>query len=154
MEIGQVFVGEVKSIVDFGAYIDIDGKEALLRSEEICWGKCCSPKEILTVGQQITVIVLRKTSKKVVLSHKRLNDPWKDVVVNKSYIGRIAHILKYAIHVEIFPGVSGMIMSSELPGKTTKYLQKDQKLKVTVMDLKERKLSLKFNHFWSNPCTT
>lgn len=121
VEEGQIRTGTVKSITDFGAFIDLGGVDGLLHVSEMSYGRVKHPSEVLQEGQEIKVKVLRldREKGKVSLGLKQvLPDPW-DTVAEKypegSVVeGRVARLANFGAFVELEPGVDGLIHISQL----------------------------------------
>src|SRR5579883_1359155 len=120
---GDVLRGTVRSLADYGAFIDLGGVDALLHVGEISWGRINKPADVLTVGQQVEVQVLKISEeggkRRIGVGMKQLQPhPW-DAVAAKYKTGdrvrgTISRLMDFGAFVEIEPGVEGMIHVSEM----------------------------------------
>lgn len=121
LEIDQVVSGEVVRIVDFGAFIDINGVDGLLPISEISWQRIKHPSDILKLGQKIEVKILKIDTelKRISLSLKRMGEnPW-DKVEGKFQEGQIIKgtvnkITSFGAFINIFPGVEALLPAAEM----------------------------------------
>lgn len=121
LKVGDVVTGEVRSLRPFGAFVDLGGADGLLHVSEIGWGQINHPREVLEVGQQIDVEVIRldPDNQRIALSRKRLNaNPWSDIE-NRYQVGQIipvtiTRLADFGAFAQIEPGVEGLIHLSEL----------------------------------------
>jgi small subunit ribosomal protein S1 len=111
----------VRSLCEFGAFVDIGGVDALLHVTDMSWGHVTKPEEIVKVGDEIEakIIKINKEKKKISLSLKEtLADPWTTVsakyAVGGKLTGRVVRIQDFGAFVEIEPGVDGLIPLSEM----------------------------------------
>ena len=118
---GQTITGQVKNLTDYGAFIDMGGMDGLLHITDMSWGRIGHPSEILTVGQEASVKVLKvdPESGKVSLGLKQLTpDPWEQVSqkypVGSRHRGRVVNITDYGAFVELQQGVEGLVHISEM----------------------------------------
>jgi small subunit ribosomal protein S1 len=126
--IGAVLPGVVTAIKDFGAFVDVGGIEGLLPASEISFQRGVRPSEVLSVGQPVTVQVMRiekrddpKRPEQVSFSLKALEqDPWREVTTRfpagAVVHGRVARLETFGAFVELVPGVEGLLHVSELGG--------------------------------------
>lgn len=156
LEIGQVIDGEVVRVAEFGAFIDIGGIDGLLPVSEISWQRINHPNEVLEVGQQIQVKVLKKDiqSGRISLSLKRLSpDPWTEIesqfAEGQVVKGKVSKIAVFGAFVEIYPGVEALLPVSEIveedeEATPDKYLKKGDELEVLIKKFSpyERRISL------------
>lgn len=149
--IGDIVNGEVKNIVSYGAFIDLDGIDGLLPLSEMSWNKIKNPEEILKIGDKVSVYILNidKEKEKIILSLKHISpDPWA-TVDEKYHVGDvlkgiITNIATFGIFVEIEPGVEGLIHKTNLQNsikvyKTQEYIN----IEILFINSKDRKISLK-----------
>ena len=118
---GKKVRGRVKSLTNFGAFIDLGGIEGLLHISDISWGKINHPSEIFETGQEIEAIVLGFDEKeeKISLGYKQLSaDPWEDIegryMAGQKIAGKVVSLTDFGAFVEIEPGVEGLIHVSDL----------------------------------------
>lgn len=162
---GQVIKGMVKNITDYGAFVDLGGIDGLLHITDLAWGRVGHPSEVLTVGDEIEVVVLKYDSanEKVSLGYKQLKtDPWKEVEgkfnVADQVKGKVVNVTDYGVFVELADGIEGLVHVSELswnkkikhPSKIVK--QGDQVSAVILdMDPANRRISLGVKQLGPNP---
>jgi small subunit ribosomal protein S1 len=118
---GDVVEGEISNIVDFGAFVDLDGMDGLIHISELSWSHVNHPSEVLEIGQQVKVKVLDidRDRQRISLGLKQTqSDPWQQVL--DSYQegdvvqGRVTKVVTFGAFVEILPGVEGLVHISEL----------------------------------------
>lgn len=121
LKIGEIRSGIVKSITDFGAFIDLGGIDGLLHITDMSWSKVAHPSEVVAVGDKIEVMILnldRKESKVSLGLKQRLPDPWSDVEnkypIGSKVKGKVVNILPYGLFVELEKGIEGLIHISEI----------------------------------------
>ena len=118
---GDVVQGEIRSLTDYGAFVDIGGADALLHVGEISWHRVAKPADVLTVGQQIETKIIKIDEEKhrIAISMKQLQPhPW-DAVAGKYTAGErvrgtVSRIADFGAFVEIEPGIEGLIHISEM----------------------------------------
>ncbi|MGB8953090.1 MAG: 30S ribosomal protein S1 [Candidatus Aminicenantales bacterium] len=118
---GQKIKGQVKSLTNFGAFIDLGGVEGLLHISDISWGKINHPSELLQVGQEVEVVVLdfNERDEKISLGYKQLTpNPWENIQekyrVGEKIEGKVTSITDFGAFVELETGVEGLIHVSDL----------------------------------------
>lgn len=118
---GQVCRGTVTKLCDFGAFVDLGGIEGLVHISEIAWHRVPHPRDVLEVGQEIAVQVLRldPVRQHVALSIKRTQpNPWASVAerfqVGQLVRGTITHVVDYGAFARVDGGIEGLIHLSEL----------------------------------------
>jgi small subunit ribosomal protein S1 len=118
---GDVIEGQISNIVDFGAFVDLDGMDGLIHISELSWSHVNHPSEVLDIGQtvQVKVLDIDRERQRISLGLKQTQtDPWQQVV--DSYReqdvveGRVAKVVTFGAFVEILPGVEGLVHISEL----------------------------------------
>ncbi len=121
LEVGKILKGKVKSMTDFGAFIDLGGVDGLLHITDISWKKINHPSEVLKIGEEIEVMVLSfdKETQKISLGLKQLTpDPWESVEekypVGSIIKGKITNILPYGLFIEIELGIEGLVHTREV----------------------------------------
>jgi small subunit ribosomal protein S1 len=168
LEKGQVRLGVVKNITDFGAFVDLGGIDGLLHITDLSWGRVSHPSEVVAIGQEIEVKVLdfEEQRERISLGLKQLQSyPWdnveerypEDAVVR----GRVVSITNYGAFVELERGVEGLIHISEM--SWTRHIKHPSKVvsigdEVDVMVLKidkeNEKISLGLKQCESDPWVT
>ena len=118
---GQVVEGAISNIVDFGAFVDLDGIDGLIHISELSWSHVNHPSEILTIGQKVPVKVLDidRDRQRISLGLKQTQeDPWQRVVdtysVGDELEGKVTKVVTFGAFVEILDGVEGLVHISEL----------------------------------------
>ena len=165
VEEGQKVKGKVKSITNFGAFVDLGGVDGLLHIADMSWKKITHPSEVVAVGDEIQVIVLKfdKDKGKISLGLKQTtDDPWKEI--DRKYPpgsvikGRITNIQNYGLFVELEKGIEGLIHVSEISW-TSKFINLQDSFaigdtieaKVINVDASERKISLSVKQLEKDP---
>ena len=118
---GQILDGVVKNITDYGAFVDLGGLDGLLHVTDISWKRVNHPSDVLGVGQNVRVQVIRfnRETQRISLGMKQLEaDPWEGVElkypVGAKFTGRVTNITDYGAFVELEPGVEGLVHVSEM----------------------------------------
>jgi len=154
--VGSVVKGTVKTMTDYGAFVDLGGFDGLLHITDISYRRLSHPSDALSLEEEITVKILKVDKKKgrVSLGIKQLEpDPWENIVekykVGERLRGRVTHMLDYGAFVEIEPGVEGLIHVSELSWTKkirhpSQVLNDGDGVEVAVLDIlpKEKRISL------------
>lgn len=162
---GKVISGIVKNITEYGAFVDLGGVDGLLHVTDISWNRVNHPSEVLQVGQQIEVQIIKISAEnqRISLGMKHLEkDPWESVEnqfqAGTIIQGQISNITDYGVFVELGSGVEGLIHSSELswtkknvhPNKVVNVGDKVS-VKVLDIDLAKRRISLSLKQANENP---
>src|SRR5689334_14543021 len=118
---GDVVEGTISNIVDFGAFVDLDGMDGLIHISELSWSHVNHPSEVLEIGQNVRVKVLDidRERQRISLGLKQTQtDPWQQVLDSYSegdvVQGRVTKVVTFGAFVEILPGVEGLVHISEL----------------------------------------
>jgi small subunit ribosomal protein S1 len=118
---GSVVEGQISNIVDFGAFVDLDGIDGLIHISELSWSHVNHPSEILTIGDTVKVKVLDidRDRQRISLGLKQTQeDPWQRIVdtynVNDELEGKVTKVVTFGAFVEILDGVEGLVHISEL----------------------------------------
>ena len=118
---GAILKGVVKNLVEYGAFVDLGGIDGLLHITDMTWKRIKDPAEVVTVGQEVEVKVLKydRERRRVSLGLKQLGaDPWVDIArrypEKTRLFGKITNITDYGAFVEIEPGVEGLVHVSEM----------------------------------------
>lgn len=165
LKIGGIYTGTVKSITDFGAFIDLGGVDGLLHITDMSWSRISHPSEIVAVGDKIEVMILNidKEQAKVSLGLKqRFADPWADVEekfpAGTKVKGKVVNILPYGVFIELEKGIEGLVHISEISwAKRITNLQDIFAIGDTVeaqilnIDKDTRRLSLSIKQLEVNP---
>src|SRR5687767_13672094 len=152
---GDVVEGKISNIVDFGAFVDLDGMDGLIHISELSWSHVNHPSEVLEIGQDVKVKVLDidRDRQRISLGLKQTQtDPWQQVIDTYEQgdvvEGRVTKVVTFGAFVEILPGVEGLVHISELaqhhvenPREVVAQGQ-DVQVKIIEMDAERRRLSL------------
>src|SRR2546430_618577 len=118
---GDVVDGQISNIVDFGAFVDLDGMDGLIHISELSWSHVNHPSEVLEIGQDVKVKVLDidRERQRISLGLKQTqSDPWQQVLDTYSegdeVEGKVTKVVTFGAFVEILPGVEGLVHISEL----------------------------------------
>ena len=152
---GDVIEGQISNIVDFGAFVDLDGMDGLIHISELSWSHVNHPSEVLDIGQTVKVKVLDidRDRQRISLGLKQTqSDPWQQVL--DSYReddvveGRVAKVVTFGAFVEILPGVEGLVHISELAAhhveNPREVVAQGQAVNVRILEIdgERRRLSL------------
>ena len=162
---GQVIKGVVKNLTDYGAFVDLGGVDGLLHITDMSWKRVKQPSEVVTVGDEIDVKVLKfdRERQRVSLGLKQLGeDPWVDIArrypVTTRLFGKVTNIADYGCFVEIEDGVEGLVHVSEMDWTNknihpSKVVHLGDEVEVVVLDIDEerRRISLGMKQCKSNP---
>lgn len=162
---GQVVKGVVKNITDYGAFIDLGGLDGLLHITDLAWQRVRHPSEVLNVGEEIEVRVLRfdRENQRVSLGLKQLGeDPWADIArrypPGTRVFGRVTNVTDYGAFVEMEQGVEGLVHMSEMDWTNkninpSKVVQPGDEVEVMVLEIDEsrRRISLGIKQCLPNP---
>ena len=168
LEEGSVVTGVVKNLTEYGAFVDLGGIDGLLHVTDMSYGRVGHPNEIVHVGDEITVKVLKfdRQKERVSLGIKQLMpDPWETVVerypVNGRVIGRVVNVTDYGAFVELEAGVEGLIHITEMTWSRrmkhpSKVVRPGDQVEAVVLDVqpKDRRISLGLKQLEANPWTT
>jgi small subunit ribosomal protein S1 len=144
---GQVLKGVVKSLTNFGAFVDIGGIEGLLHVSDMSWGKIGHPSELFHIGQDVEVQVLDFSEKdeKISLGTKQLQpNPWSNIaekyMAGQKITGRVTSLTDFGAFVELEKGVEGLVHISDLSWSRKmihpkKLLNLGQDVTVTILDV-------------------
>jgi small subunit ribosomal protein S1 len=152
---GDVVTGTISNIVDFGAFVDLDGIDGLIHISELSWSHVNHPSELLDIGQEVSVKVLDidRDRQRISLGLKQTQtDPWQQVVDTHDQgdiiEGKVTKVVTFGAFVEILPGVEGLVHISEL---AQHHVENPREIvsqgdvvraKIIEMDAERRRLSL------------
>jgi small subunit ribosomal protein S1 len=162
---GITVKGIVKNLTDYGVFVDLGGIDGLLHITDMAWKRVKHPSEIVNVGDEIDVKVLKfdRERNRVSLGMKQLGqDPWADLArrypASSRLFGKITNIADYGCFVEIEEGVEGLVHVSEMDWTNkninpAKVVHIGQEVEVTVLDIDEerRRISLGIKQCFPNP---
>ncbi|MEX0817184.1 MAG: 30S ribosomal protein S1 [Gaiellales bacterium] len=152
---GDIVTGTISNIVDFGAFVDLDGIDGLIHISELSWSHVNHPSELLEIGQEVQVKVLDidRDRQRISLGLKQTqSDPWSEVLDRHDQgdviEGRVTKVVTFGAFVEIVPGVEGLVHISELAQHHVENPREivspgdEVKAKIIEMDADRRRLSL------------
>ena len=165
LEEGVVVKGIVKNITDYGAFLDLGGVDGLLHITDMAWKRVRHPSELINIGDEIDVKVLKfdKEKTRVSLGLKQLNeDPWFEISKahpeGSKLKGKITNIADYGCFVEIHNGVEGLVHVSEMDwtnknANPEKLVEIGQEIEVMILDIdpERRRISLGIKQCQPNP---
>jgi small subunit ribosomal protein S1 len=152
---GQVVEGVISNIVDFGAFVDLEGIDGLIHISELSWSHVNHPSEVLAIGQKVKVKVLDidRERQRISLGLKQTQaDPWQSVIdayrVGDVVAGKVTKVVTFGAFVEIHPGVEGLVHISELAAhhveNPREVVNQGDELSVRIIEIEadRRRLSL------------
>jgi small subunit ribosomal protein S1 len=152
---GLVVEGQISNIVDFGAFVDLDGIDGLIHISELSWSHVNHPSEILNIGDtvQVKVLDIDRDRQRISLGLKQTQeDPWQRIVdtynVNDELAGKVTKVVTFGAFVEILDGVEGLVHISELAGRHVESPREvvhpgdEIRVKILEIDSERRRLSL------------
>ncbi len=155
LEPGKVVEGTISNIVDFGAFVDLDGIDGLIHISELSWSHVNHPSEVLNVGEKVDVKVLEidRERQRISLGLKQTQaDPWQSVIetyqMNDIVPGKVTKVVTFGAFVEIHAGVEGLVHISELADhhveNPREVVNQGDELEVRIIeiDAERRRLSL------------
>jgi small subunit ribosomal protein S1 len=162
---GAVVRGVVKNLTDYGAFVDLGGIDGLLHITDMAWKRVKHPSEVVQVGTEIDVRILKfdRERSRVSLGLKQLGaDPWENIArrypPNTHVFGKVTNIADYGAFVEIEDGVEGLVHVSEMDWTNknvnpSKVVQTGEEVEVMVLDVDEerRRISLGLKQCKANP---
>jgi len=165
LEEGAIVTGVVKNLTDYGAFLDLGGIDGLLHITDMAWKRVHHPSEVVNVGDELDVRVLRfdRERNRVSLGLKQLGeDPWTDLSrrypVGARLFGKVSNITDYGCFVEIEDGVEGLVHVSEMDWTNknvnpAKVVHTGDEVEVMVLDIDEerRRISLGMKQCQENP---
>ena len=164
---GSTAKGIIKNLTDYGAFVDLGGIDGLLHITDMAWKRVKHPSEVVEVGQEIDVKVLKfdRDKQRVSLGMKQLGeDPWHDLArrypQDTRMFGKVTNIADYGCFVEIEDGVEGLVHVSEMDWTNknvnpSRVVQVGEEVEVMVIEIDEerRRISLGIKQCKSNPWT-
>jgi small subunit ribosomal protein S1 len=152
---GMVVEGQISNIVDFGAFVDLDGIDGLIHISELSWSHVNHPSEILSIGDtvQVKVLDIDRDRQRISLGLKQTQeDPWQRVVdtynVGDELVGKVTKVVTFGAFVEILDGVEGLVHISELAAhhvdNPREIIEPGDEVRVRVLEIdsERRRLSL------------
>ena len=165
LQVGDLRQGIVKNVTDFGAFIDLGGLDGLLHITDMSWGRVNHPTEVVSIGQEIDVVVLDYDAERnrisLGLKQKTLN-PWEGIEerypINSVHHGEIVNLMNYGAFVKLEDGIEGLVHISEMswgkqPTHPNEVVKIGQPVTVMVLDINHDKqeISLGMKQAEKNP---
>ena len=165
LEEGSVLTGTVKNLTDYGAFVDLGGIDGLLHITDMSWGRLTHPRDLVNVGDEIQVKVLKfdKDKQRVSLGFKQLTpDPWLDAVerypIGARVRGRVLSVTDYGAFVELEQGIEGLVHVSEMTWSKrmkhpSKLVKPGDEVETVVLSVNpsDRRISLGMKQLQENP---
>jgi small subunit ribosomal protein S1 len=165
LEEGTVLTGTVKNLTDYGAFVDLGGIDGLLHITDMSWGRLTHPRDLVNVGDEIQVKVLKfdKDKQRVSLGFKQLTpDPWLDAVerypIGAHVRGRVLSVTDYGSFVELEQGIEGLVHVSEMTWSKrmkhpSKLVKPGDEVETVVLSVNpsDRRISLGMKQLLENP---
>jgi small subunit ribosomal protein S1 len=162
---GAVLTGTVKNLTDYGAFVDLGGIDGLLHITDMSWGRLTHPRDLVNVGDEIQVKVLKfdKDKQRVSLGFKQLTpDPWLDAAerypVGAHVHGRVLSVTDYGAFVELEQGIEGLVHLSEMTWSKrlkhpSKLVKPGDEVETVVLSVNpaDRRISLGMKQLMDNP---
>jgi small subunit ribosomal protein S1 len=164
LNVGDVVEGTISNIVEFGAFVDLDGIDGLIHISELSWSHVNHPGEVIEIGQEVQVKVLDidRDRQRISLGLKQTReDPWQKVLnehgVSDELEGTITKVVTFGAFVELFPGVEGLVHISELSWEHVENPREvvnpgdKVKAKLIEVDAERRRISLSIKQTQERP---
>lgn len=165
IEEGYIVEGKVKSLTEYGAFVDLGGIDGLLHVTDMSWGRLQNPNQLFKVNDSVQVKVLKldRSKEKVSLGYKQLlPDPWSTVgevyPIGSKLKGKVSSVTDYGAFIELEPGVEGLVHVSEMSwSKRTKHPKNlvntgdEVDVQVLGIDTRDRRISLGMKQLQENP---
>jgi small subunit ribosomal protein S1 len=162
---GAILTGTVKNLTDYGAFVDLGGIDGLLHITDMSWGRLTHPRDLVNVGDEIQVKVLKfdKDKQRVSLGFKQLTpDPWLDATerypVGAHVKGRVLSVTDYGAFVELEQGIEGLVHLSEMTWSKrlkhpSKLVKPGDEVETVVLSVNpaDRRISLGMKQLLENP---
>jgi small subunit ribosomal protein S1 len=165
LEEGSVLTGTVKNLTDYGAFVDMGGLDGLLHITDMSWGRLTHPRDLVNVGDEIQVKVLKfdKDKQRVSLGFKQLTpDPWLDATerypIGAHVRGRVLSVTDYSAFVELEQGIEGLVHVSEMTWSKrmkhpSKMVKPGDEVDTVILSVNpnDRRISLGMKQLQDNP---
>src|ERR1700756_2224789 len=165
LEEGAILTGAVKNLTDYGAFVDLGGIDGLLHITDMSWGRLTHPRDLVNVGDEIHVKVLKfdKDKQRVSLGFKQLSpDPWVDAAerypVGAHVKGRVLSVTDYGAFIELEQGIEGLVHVSEMSWSKrlkppSKLVKPGDEVETVVLSVNpaDRRISLGMKQLLENP---
>ncbi|MCL2659599.1 MAG: 30S ribosomal protein S1 [Acidobacteriaceae bacterium] len=165
LEEGHILTGVVKNLTDYGAFVDLGGLDGLLHITDMSWGRLTHPRDLVNVGDEIQVKVLKfdKDKQRVSLGFKQLTpDPWLDATerypIGAHVRGRVLSVTDYGAFVELEQGIEGLVHVSEMTWSKrmkhpSKMVKPGDEVETIILNVNpnDRRISLGMKQLQDNP---
>ena len=165
LEEGTILTGTVKNLTEYGAFVDLGGIDGLLHVTDMSWGRLTHPRDLVNVGDEIQVKVLKfdREKQRISLGFKQLTpDPWLDVAerypIGARVRGRILSVTDYGAFVELEQGIEGLVHVSEMTWSKrmkhpTKLVKPGDEIETIILNVNpaDRRISLGMKQLLENP---
>ncbi|MFN0056250.1 MAG: 30S ribosomal protein S1 [Planctomycetales bacterium] len=164
LQVGMKIPGKVKTVKDFGAFVDVGGVDGLVHVSDMAWARIGHPKELVSEGQEVEVVVLGidRENSKLSLGMKQLQaNPWQTITEryppDTIVMGKVTKTAEYGAFVQLEPGVEGMVHISELDHRRVVRVTdvvtvgKEVEVKVLSVDPGKKRISLSIKALISRP---
>lgn len=165
IEEGYIVEGKIKSLTEYGAFVDLGGIDGLLHVTDMSWGRLHNPNQLFKIGENVQVKVLKldREKEKVSLGYKQLlPDPWSTVgeiyPIGSRLKGKVSSVTDYGAFIELEPGVEGLVHVSEMSwSKRSKHPKNlvhpgdEVEVQVLGIDTNDRRISLGMKQLQPNP---
>ena len=165
LEEGTILTGTVKNLTEYGAFVDLGGIDGLLHVTDMSWGRLTHPRDLVNVGDEIQVKVLKfdREKQRISLGFKQLTpDPWLDVAerypIGAQVRGRILSVTDYGAFVELEQGIEGLVHVSEMTWSKrmkhpTKLVKPGDEIETIILNVNpaDRRISLGMKQLLENP---
>ena len=151
IEVGKQYHGVVKSLTSYGAFVDIGGVDGMVHVSELSWGRVKNPAELVKVGDEIDVYVIKvdREKRKISLGCKtEEGNPWNKIALNDVVTVKIVKLVDFGAFAQVLPGVDGLIHISQLADrrveKVSDVLTEGQEVeaKIIELDVEKKRISL------------
>lgn len=154
-EVGQVYTGTVRTIVSYGAFVDIGGVDGMVHISELSWNRIKNPSEVVSVGDQVEVYIkaLDPEKRKISLGYKKVEDnPWeilrRDYPIGSEVTAKVVGMTAFGAFAQIIPGIDGLIHISQIADHRIEKPQdvlsigEEVRVKITDIDFDKKRVSL------------
>lgn len=154
-EVGRVYTGTVRTIVSYGAFVDIGGVDGMVHISELSWNRIKNPSEVVSVGDQIEVYIkaLDPEKRKISLGYKKVEDnPWeilrRDYPIGSEVTAKVVGMTAFGAFAQIIPGIDGLIHISQIADHRIEKPQdvlsigEEVRVKITDIDFDKKRVSL------------
>lgn len=168
LEVGQIRKGVIKNIADFGAFIDLGGIDGLLHITDMSWGRITDPREVVSIDQEIEVMILHIDHEKEKISlglKQKSPSPWESVEekypISSRVTGTVVNVMSYGVFIKLEEGIEGLVHISEMSwtkriSHPSEMLSVGDQIEVVVLGINKEKqeISLGIKQTQNNPWET